>query len=214
MAQPGGNGGEGGGMAGPLQPGARVSLELPEAGTCVAVVASKRQALVRLNLLDELSEGDLPAGSTLELFMLRGEGIYRWLCLLSSPPADQEAEVELLSTPVLVQRRTGHRLGAELEATVRRIHSARRGPAHLVVVADLSLGGMKLVGPFRLSTGDTLEVTMDIGPQVRVRGRAVMAYPTTPGTWAAHVSFLEGQRDVIEQVGGYIAQQFRDHRKV
>ena len=75
-------------------------------------------------------------------------------------------------------------------------------------VLDLSRGGLKLEGTFQMSTGDTLEVTADLGTKVQIMGRAVMAYRTSQGKWAAHVSFLEGQRDAIEMVDNFVARQF------
>lgn len=198
-----------GGTPSPLEPGVRVSLELPEAGTCVGVVDSKDDAIVVLSLLDEIPEGDLRAGATMALFVPRPQGIYHWLCVVRSLGADQKAELELLSPPVFVQRRLGHRVEAALQAQVRRIHSSRRGQAHEMRVADLSHGGMKLEGPIQLSTGDTLEVTVDLGAPVQLKGRAVMAYPANRGKYAAHVSFLEGQRDAVDVVDDYIAQRAR-----
>jgi PilZ domain len=196
-------------MAAPLEPGIRVSLELPEAGTCVAVVDSKSGAIVGLSLLDDVREGELQTGTTLELFMPRPQGIYHWLCVLRSLPADQKAELELVSLPVFVQRRLGQRVEAGLQARVRRIRSSRRGPVHEMQVADLSHGGLKLEGLFQVSTGDTLEVTVDLGATVQLMGRAVMAYPASPGQWAAHVSFLEGQRQAVDLVDDYITQRMR-----
>ena len=192
-------------MTGPLAPGVRVSLELPEAGTCVAVVRAHDNAVLVLDLLDDVPDGELMAGSRLDLFMPRDEGIYHWPCTLTNPPDGQRAEIQLLNLPMFVQRRLGHRFGAQLQAVVRRVHSGRRGKGHDAVVADLSQGGLKLTGSARLSTGDTIEVSMDLGAPVRVTGRVVMAYATTPGTWAAHVSFNEGQPDVTATVDGYIS---------
>jgi hypothetical protein len=187
----------------------RVSLELPEAGTCVAVVASSGGTSLVLDLLDELPEGELEPGSTLDLFMPRSEGIYHWPCLLSSPPLGQRAEFELLDFPMFVQRRRRHRVEAELQAMVRRLHSTRRGRAHEMTVADLSHGGLKLEGPFQIGTGDTIEVSVDLGLPVQVVGRAVMAYPTTNGNWAAHVSFLDGQREAVDLVDNYVMLQLK-----
>jgi hypothetical protein len=187
----------------------RVSLELPEAGTCVAVVSGTRQTSLTLDLLDDLPDGELEPGSTLDLFMPRPEGIYHWLCSLSSLPLGQRAELELLGSPMVVQRRSGRRVDAELEAKVRRPRSARRGPAHDMKVADLSHGGMKLVGPFQLSTGDTVEVTVDLGTPVQVVGRVVMAYPTARGTWTAHLSFVDGQREALDMIDSFLAYRLR-----
>ena len=196
-------------MTRPLEAGVRVSLELPEAGTCVAVVASTGETSLVLDLLDDLLEGELEPGSTFDLFMPRSEGIYHWLCSLSAAPQGQRAQVELLNPAIFVQRRLERRVEAEVRAQVRRIHSARRGRPQEMTVADLSHGGLKLDGPNQLSTGDTLEVTMDLDVPVQVVGRAVMAYPTPAGSWVAHVSFLEGQRAMIDVVDTYVARQLR-----
>jgi PilZ domain len=201
-------------VAGPLEAGVRVSLELPEAGTCVGVVSSKGlstggQASLTLDLLDELPEDEVEPGSTIDLFMPRPEGIYHWLCALSSPPFGQRAQLELLGSPLVVQRRARQRVDAALNAQVRRIRSARRGPAHDMTVADLSHGGMRLEGPFQLSTGDTVEVSVDLGAPVQVVGRAVMAYPSANGTWTAHLSFVDGQRQALEAVDSFLAYHLR-----
>lgn len=196
-------------ITGPLVPGVRVSLELPEAGTCVAVVTSQEDTVLVLELLDELPDGEFEAGSRLDLFMPRNEGIYHWPCALNAAPKGQRAEVQLLNLPMFVQRRLGHRLEAALQADVRRIHAARRGRSHQMVVADLSHGGLKLTGDYHLGTGDTIEVSMRLGETVQVAGRVVMAYPTAPGKWSIHVSFLEGQPDAGAVVDDFIARQVR-----
>jgi hypothetical protein len=128
---------------------------------------------------------------------------------LSGAPIGQEVGIELLSSPLFVQRRFGKRVEPELQAEVRRLRATRRGKPDEMSVADLSRGGMKLEGPFPLSTGDTLEVTVDIGATVQLVGRAVMAYPVSEGTWAAHVTFVDGQGDLINLVDDYIASHLR-----
>jgi len=195
------------GIGGPLVPGVRVSLELPDAGTCVAVVSSHEAGAVVLDLLDEVPDIELEAGSRLDLFMPRDEGIYHWPCALRTIPAGQRAEVQLLNLPMFVQRRLGHRLGASVTAQVRRIHAARRGKPRSMVVVDLSRGGLKLQGGSHLSTGDTIEVDMDLGAPVQVVGRVVMAYPAGPALWSAHVSFLEGQPDAAAVVDAFVSDQ-------
>jgi hypothetical protein len=149
-------------------------------------------------------------GSTLDLFMPRPEGIYHWLCSFSSEPFGQRAELELLGSPMVVQRRSRQRVDAALQAKVRRIRSARRGPAHEMTVADLSHGGMRLVGAFQLSTGDTVEVTVDLqGTRVQAVGRAVMAYPSADGRWTVHLSFIDGQREALDTVDSFLAYHLR-----
>jgi PilZ domain len=200
-------------FAGPLEAGVRVSLELRDAGTCVGVVSSKGQstggqASLTLDLLDELPDGEVEPGSTVDLFMPRPEGIYHWLCSMSSPPFGQRAQLELLGSPIVVQRRSRQRVDTGLHAQVRRIRSARRGTAHDMTVVDLSHGGMKLTGSFQSSTGDTVEVTVDLGTSIQVVGRVVMAYPSNGG-WTAHLSFVDGQREALDVVDGFLAYRLR-----
>jgi len=196
----------------------RVSLELPEAGTCVALVAAKGDETLALDLLDDVPEGELLEGSTVELFMPHHEGVYHWLCTVNSPPLGQKAEVHLLSAPLFIQRRLGHRVGTSLPAEIRREHSSRRGRAYPALVADLSRGGLGLDTSCPLNTGDTVEVTMDLsGTTVRLMGRVAMAHQTSghsPGTAAscqAHVSFFEGQRGAIEAINHFVSNRLRYH---
>jgi hypothetical protein len=196
-------------VAGLLEAGVRVSLGLPESGTCVAVVASRGGTSLVLDLLDELPDGEVEPGTTLDLFMPRNEGLYHWLCSLSSPPLGQRAQFELLDVPTFVQRRLRPRVETDLSAEVRRIQSTRQSQAQRMTVVDLSHGGMKLEGPLQVSTGDTIEIVVDLGIPIEVIGRAVMAYPTRAGVWAVHVSFVEGQRDVVDIVDTFIAHQLR-----
>ena len=74
-------------ISGPLAPGVRVSLEFPQAGTCVGVVTSVEATSVALDLLDELPNGHLVSGLTIQLFMPRAEGLYHWLGALNGVPA-------------------------------------------------------------------------------------------------------------------------------
>lgn len=195
--------------ADPLQPGVRVSLELPEAGTCVGRVTGTERNQVSLELLDEVADGELPEGLTLDMFVPRPDGIYHWLCTLSSPPQGHRASLELLGGPTFVQRRVGHRVESSLQARVRRVSSGRRGRAQAAVVVNVSRGGLKLQGPFRASTGDTVEVSIELDKRLAVLGRAVMAYPVSEGNWATHVSFLPGQRDALEALDSYIGNRLR-----
>jgi hypothetical protein len=193
-----------------LQPGTRVSLELPEAGTCVGVITSADDQVVALELLDEVKDNELPGGLTLDMFMPRPQGVYHWLCTVAAPPLGQKAELELLGKPTFVQRRLGQRMESSAQAQVRRVRSGRKTKAQPALVVNVSRGGMKLQGPLQASTGDTVEVSVDLGRHVTLLGRTVMAYPLEAGTWTTHVSFLPGQRDALEALDNYIAERLRE----
>jgi hypothetical protein len=197
---------------GPLQAGARVGLQLPQGGTCAARIGSYDHRTLTLELVDEAPECSLEVGSILDLLMPRSVGMYKWLCIVSSPPSGQLAELQILDGPMFIQRRLDPRVGANLLADVRHVRSARRGLPHRALVADLSHGGLKLEGARPARKGDTIEVTMELcGGQVAVLGRVVMAYPSPrlseAGSTDAHVCFLEGQRQAIEAVDRFVAQQ-------
>jgi hypothetical protein len=191
----------------------RVSLELPEAGTCVGMVTGTQHNMISLELLDEVPDGELEGGLTLDMFMPRPQGIYHWMCTLSAAPEGRRALVELLGEPTFVQRRVGQRVESSAQAQVRRLRSGRRGPAHPAMVVNLSRGGMKLQGPFQASTGDTVEVSVELDQRVALLGRAVMTYPLAEGTWATHVSFLPGQRAALDALDEYIASRLREGRR-
>lgn len=194
----------------PLKPGTRVSLELPESGTCVGVVKNSKHNKVALQLLDEVPDGELPGTGTLDMFMPSPQGIYHWLCAMRSPPKGQRARVELLGEPSVVQRRLGQRLESYAQAQVRRMRSGRRGPAQPTIVVNLSRGGMKLQGPLHATTGDTVETVVLLDKRVILLGRVVMTYPLAEGTWATHVNFLPGQREALDALDSYLARRFRE----
>ncbi len=196
-----------------MEEGVRVSLEFPEAGTCVAVVAQIDGRKLGLQLLDEPPPGELGPGSMIDLFLPRPEGVYHWVCTVNSLPTSERAEVEISGSALFIQRRMGPRVDATLGAEVRRERSARRGRSYPATVADLSRGGLKLETPCQLSTGDTVEVKVGLpGEPVEVVGRVVMAYPSpaNSGLRLAHISFLDDQADAAEVIGRFVAGHLRD----
>jgi hypothetical protein len=191
-------------IAGPLEAGARVGLQLPQAGTCAAQIPS----------------GHLEEGSVLDLFMSLSWGMYKWLCIVSCQPSERKAEVQLLDAPMFIQRRLDPRVGVGVPAQVRPVRSATLGEAHEAVVADLSHGGLKLERAKQLRAGDVIEVTMELSAtsisfsaMVSLMGRVLMAYPSSKsaetGHTDAHVCFLEGQAEAIEAVDRFVAQQLK-----
>ncbi|MGH9105967.1 MAG: PilZ domain-containing protein [Acidimicrobiales bacterium] len=205
-------------IAGPLEAGARVGLQLPRAGTCAAQVLScdGRQLILELN--DDLAPGSLEEGSVVDMFLSLSWGMYKWICILSCSPGERKAEVELLDAPMFIQRRLDPRVGVGLPAEVCTLRSASKGPSHPAMVADLSHGGLKLTGARPLRAGDVIEVTMELSAtlvsfeaMITVMGRVVMAYPSPggdrPGSTDAHVCFVEDQPEAIAAVDRFVAQQ-------
>jgi PilZ domain len=189
-----------GGIAGPLEPGSQVGLQLPQAGSCAAQVASCDGRELILELLDEVPPGALEEGSVADLFMSLSWGMYKWLCIVSCQPSERKAEIQLLDAPMFIQRRLDPRVG---EATV----------------ADLSHGGLKLEGARQLRAGDVIEVATELSATLISSGmvslmcRVVMAYPSAKhpgrGRTDAHICFLEGQQQAIEAVDRFVAQQLK-----
>ncbi|HUB72298.1 MAG TPA: PilZ domain-containing protein [Acidimicrobiales bacterium] len=207
-------------IAGPLSDGATVGLQFPSGGTCDAQVLSCTNGELVLEFVDEVGEGALDEGSVVDVLLPLSWGMYRWLGVVSSPPGERKAVVQLLDSPTFIQRRLDPRVGAMLPADVRHVSSGKRGDAHKAVVADISHGGLKLEAAKQLRSGDIVEVTMEfsvsragyLGP-VSVVGRVVMAYPNArsedPGITDAHVSFLEGQEKAIAAVDHFVTQQLK-----
>jgi hypothetical protein len=204
-------------IAGPLEPGSEVSLQLPQAGSCAARVASCDGRALVLELVDEPPAGALEEGSVVDLFMSLSRGMYKWLCIVSCQPGDHKAEIQLLDAPMFIQRRLDPRVGVGLPARVRPVRSATIGEPHEAIVADLSHGGLKLEGAKQLRAGDVIEVAAELSATLGSNGtvslmcRVVMAYPSAkhpgPGRTDAHICFLEGQQLAIEAVDRFVAQQ-------
>jgi hypothetical protein len=98
--------------------------------------------------------------------------------------------------PVAVRQRRRHvRVEVDIPAIVRRVRGGRRGRPQTVRIADLSAGGVKLIGAVTLATVDTVVIDADLGHgPVSLDGRVVMSYPTSDGTRVAHVAFAEDYR--------------------
>jgi len=207
-------------IAGPLEAGTRVGIELPRAGACAAQVAACDGKTLMLELLEELPAGSLEEGSVIDLTMSLSWGMYKWLCLVCSQPSERKAEIQLLDAPMFIQRRLDPRVGAGVPADIRTVRSAVLGQPHEAIVADLSHGGLKLEAAKQLRAGDVIEVSMDLSATlitfsgaISLMGRVVMAYPSTrseeAGSTDAHVCFLEGQLKAIEAVDRFVAQQLK-----
>jgi len=212
--------GFGAAIAGPLTAGARVGLQLPHAGPCAAQVMACSGADLVLELLDEIPAGGLEEGSVVDLLLPLSWGMYKWIALVSAPPSEKKAELQLLDAPMFIQRRLDPRVGVGVPAEVRHVASGRRGEPHQAIVSDLSRGGLKLEGARQLRAGDVVEITMDlsatladqVGP-LTLLGRVVMAYRSPvsddPSISDAHVSFLEEQDQAVQAVDHFVTQQLK-----
>jgi PilZ domain len=207
-------------IAGPLEAGSRVGLQLARTGTCAAHVVSGDGRALLLELEEDIPEGGLEEGSVVDLFLSLSWGMYRWICIVSCSPGDRKTKVQLLDAPMFIQRRLDPRVGVGLPAEVRAVRSANRGHAHEATVADLSHGGLKLEGAKQLRAGDVIEVTVSLSATlidfvgtITLVGRVVMAYPSSQSTdlasTDAHVCFLDGQQKAIEAVDHFVAQQLK-----
>ncbi|HET9060165.1 MAG TPA: PilZ domain-containing protein [Acidimicrobiales bacterium] len=207
-------------IAGPLEAGSRVGLQMPAGGTCKGTVLCCDGRNLILEFDEEIAEGSLEEGSVLDLFLSLSWGMYKWICIVSCEPGERKAEVQLLDAPMFIQRRLDPRVGVGISATVRPMRSDDVGQPYQAVVADLSHGGLKLEGARQLRAGDAVKVTMELSAtlvslvgEISLLGRVVMAYPSRHcndyGAVDAHVSFFDGQEKAIEAVDHFVAQQLK-----
>jgi PilZ domain len=205
---------------GPLSAGSRVSLQLTAAASFAAQVTSGDGRTISLELLEVPPEGALETGSVVEMFIPLAMGVYKWLCIVSSNPSGNTADVQVLDAPMFVPRRPNPRVLAELPAEVRALLPQSKGPVHKAIVTDLSVGGLKLEGCQHLSAEETIEVTVRLAARstaidetISIMGRVVMAYPSNrskePGSTDAHVSFIDGQQEALEVVARFVADQLK-----
>ncbi len=173
-----------------LKKGVRVGVEVPEGGTYVAVIERIQGSIVDVELLDDVPEGTLLPDHVVNVFVPRPAGLYCWLSKVVGQSERTALSLNMMD-PVRVQQRRRHvRVEVDLPAVVRRIRGGRRGRGQTVRIADLSVGGMKLIGAVNLATVDTVVIDTDLGQgPVSLDGRVVMSYPTSDGSRVAHIAF-------------------------
>jgi hypothetical protein len=206
-------------IAGPLEAGAKVGFQTPGGGTRAAVVSCCDGRNMVLELAEEMPPGVIEEGSVIDLFLSLSWGMYKWVCIVTTLPCENKAEVQLLDAPMFIQRRLDPRVGVGLPCQVCPVRSGVRGAVSEAVVADLSHGGLKLEGARQLRPGDLVEVTLELSAtliafsgRLSLMGRVVLAYRSPHGgvgATDAHVSFLDGQRQEIEAVDRFVAQQLK-----
>jgi hypothetical protein len=182
-----------------LRKGIRVGVEVPDGGTYVAVIERIEGGVVDVELLDDVPEGALLPDGVVNVFIPRPAGLYCWLSRVVGQSRRSGLSLSMIDPVRLQQRRRHVRVDVDIPAEVRRIRGGRRGRAQNARIADLSIGGLKLIGTFALATVDTVAVTVDLGQgPVSLDGRVVMSYPTSDGSRVAHVAF-EGENPWIDE---------------
>ena len=173
-----------------LAPGARVSIWLPEGGTCVASISAIKGDDVEVDLLDDLEDGMPPAGTGLSMYVSRPNGLVGWRAVVKDERrGEAKASLTVGSPAPVVQRRHYVRVDVDLPAEARRIVAGRRGRVQFGRVADLSPGGLRLIGPIVLRTADVVEVTVDLGDgPVELRGPVVLSHAAPDGGRVVHVA--------------------------
>jgi hypothetical protein len=189
-----------------LRKGIRVGVEVPDGGTYVAVIERIEGRVVDVELLDDVPEGALLPDRVVNVFIPRPAGLYCWLSRVIGQSRRTALSLNMIDPVRLQQRRRHVRVDVDIPAVVRRIRGGRRGRAQNVRIADLSVGGLKLIGAFALATVDTVSVIVDLGQgPVSLDGRVVMSYPTSDGSRVAHVAFEGDYPWIDERVGDEVS---------
>jgi hypothetical protein len=146
--------------------------------------------VVEVELLDDVPEGALLADRVVNVFVPRPAGLYCWLSRVIGQSRRTALSLTMTDPVGLRQRRRHVRVEVDIPAVVRRVRGGRRGRPQTVRIADLSTGGLKLIGSVTLATVDTVVIDADLGEGlVSLDGRVVMSYPTSDGTRVAHIAF-------------------------
>jgi PilZ domain len=189
-----------------LKKGIRVGVEVPDRGTYVAVIERVVGRVVEVELLDDVPEGALQPDRVVNVFVSRPAGLYCWLSQVIGQSRRSALSLAMIDPVRLEQRRRHVRMDVDIPAVVRRVRGGRRGRAQTVRIADLSIGGLKLIGAVTLATVDAVVVDVDLGEGlVSLDGRVVMSYPTSDGTRVAHVAFSTDYPWIDDRAGDSVS---------
>ena len=189
-----------------LKKGVRVGVEVPDEGTYVAVIERIEGRVVDVELLDDVPDGALPPNRVVNVFIPRPAGLYCWLSRVIGQSRRTALSFTMIDPVRLQQRRRYERVEVDIPAVVRRVRGGRRGRAQNVRIADLSIGGLQLIGAVTLATVDTVVVDADLGHGlVSLDGQVVMSYPTSDGSRVAHVAFAADYPGIHERVAGEVS---------
>lgn len=179
----------------PLDPGRRVRLEETASGNlvgCVAVVDSVSADRLVVRLLDPAPEGSFAPGSNVVLVLAQGEGLQRAASTVEEAHGDHERVLDLRLLRALddTQRRAHPRVPVHLEVRARPVRPNGRGEVESMVAADISEGGIRLVGNVQHSAGTVLELELPTGDgPLALRGMVVAVRAVEADRWTAHVAF-------------------------
>jgi hypothetical protein len=189
-----------------LKKGVRVGVEVPDRGTYVAIIERVAGRVVEVELLDDVPDGTLLPDGVVNVFMSRPAGLYCWLSKVIGQSRRTALSLTMMDPVRLEQRRRHARVEVDIPAVVRRVRGGRQGRAQTVRIADLSVGGMKLIGVVTLATVDTVVVDTDLGEgPVSLGGRVVMSYPTSDGSRVAHVAFSSDYPWIDDRIGDLVS---------
>lgn len=198
-------------QAAEIAAGIRVGLELPEGGTCVALIERVSGDTIHLELLDDPPEGALKASTLIDVFLPRDAGLYRWATRVAQEPDGNTTSLVILGPASLLQRRRTPRVEVDLAAVVSRVRGGRRGKPEEAHIVDLSRGGMKLLGGASLVTADTVEVAVDLGlGRLALTGRVVMSHPGPGGDRVSHIAFSEELSPALAVIDDYVGRRLNN----
>jgi hypothetical protein len=204
-------------MAGPLEKGARVRLELSPTSAYEALVTFCGGGSVTLEPPGKLPLGALTEGTVVAMVNPLSWGMYKWLCVVAKG-TETTIEVQFLDGPTFIPRRNDPRTNVDLPASVSLVFEDKKSTARRAVVTDISSGGLKLKG-LSLRSGDAIEVTIDLpanasrpAATVSVLALVVMVYhDASVGSGAAgahaHVQFIGGQDAEVAALDAFAAYQ-------
>jgi hypothetical protein len=190
-----------------LTEGARVTVGVLDGGTCVAQVERVAGVDFSVDMLDRIEQVMPPAGDQLSVYVGRPEGMRGWRVRIREDLRDGKASFTAVGRIATIQRRRHARVDVDLPAEARRVVAHRLGPVQQGRLADLSPGGLRLVGPFILHTSDSVEVTVDLGEgPVALHGPVVLAYSAPGGGRVVHVALSPVRSGAQDQLVAFWAR--------
>ena len=162
--------------AGPLRPGVRVHVQERDAGNAsgplVGRVLAADTSGVRVELLDQPYLGALRTGVEVRLTNTTEFGLFLANTVVRER-VDDVLDLEPPSSTRYVQRRRHRRVPVSLSLQCRRLGEHETSSLQAEAV-DLSRGGLRLIVPSGLESGDVVQLTvLDADDAVSYRGLVV-----------------------------------------